>query len=197
MESNKKSLNELIFTVDMMLHSTLGGRNHGFGFMGNHMEQVLILLQSKQSLTVKELLEELEIHPKELNKWLERLEDAGLIELNTAEEDKTLLKAELTQAGIKAAKKAEKRKAETEKAFECLSGEEKENLQKILLHLAENLEEKLKEEGDSAEDDFYNRPGLWGREGLWDRASLGMMGEFWNRNSHSHGGMGHRYFGGK
>ncbi|SHO44284.1 helix-turn-helix domain-containing protein [Anaerocolumna xylanovorans] len=197
MEYNKKSLNELIFTVDMMLHRAQGGRNHGSCFMGNQMEQVLILLQAKQSATSKELLEELELHPKDLNKWLERLEDGGLIELNTAEEDKTLLKAELTQAGKKAARKAEQRRAEAAKAFECLSEEEKENLQKILLHLAEDLEMKLKEEDDPDRDDFWDRSDLWDREGLWNKAGIGNVGEFCNRNGHSHNEMRHRYFGGR
>lgn len=200
MENNKKSLDELMFYTDMMVQRARGGRNLRFGYKGGQMEQVLIALQTNNSTTSKELSETLGMSFKSLNRLLDRMEEAELITLKTVEEDKTLLSAELTETGKKAARKAEQRRAEMDKLFECLTEEEKNNLQSILLHLAENLEKELKEDDDS--DKFWGREelfgGFWhgeenprgyhGREGFHGREGLLRAEMFCNRGGYMNRG---------
>lgn len=180
MKNNKKSLNELIFYTDRLLHRVQGGKHYGFGLREHPMEQMLIYLEANDNATGKELLEILKLRPKFLNKWLERLEDAELVELKASEEDKDVTLVKLTQTGLKAAEKAKQRRAEAEKLFECLSEEEKESLQRILLHLTDSLEAELKEECVGGED-FLNREDFWSGEGFWNREPFGSRESFGNR----------------
>ncbi len=170
MENNKKSLEELMYDTNMMVQRIRAGRGIRVGIKGGKLDQLLISLQENQSINSKDLSEALGITLKGMNRLLDRLEEAELVTLETVKEDKTLLTVQLTETGKKAARKAEQRKAEMDKVFDCLTEEEKNNLQSILNHLAENLEKELRQEDDVEE--------LWGREALFGAFRFGDNTEY-------------------
>ncbi|SHK46472.1 DNA-binding transcriptional regulator, MarR family [Anaerocolumna jejuensis DSM 15929] len=211
MDNNKKSLNELLFYVNIMLFRVQFDKYDGFGPMGSHMEQVLLYLKERDSATSRELLEALDVRPKVLDKCLDRLEEGGFIEVNTLKEADTILEVKLTRKGLKSAGKAEERRAEAEKLFDCLSEEEKENLHRILLRLADSFEAELKEE-DFSREDFWIRSGFENFDSFRHRHSFEKSGgncdrgrygsrenlrgreENWNRGGCPYAGRGYGHF---
>lgn len=103
-------------------------------------QRILMTLLFWEDLTQKEMQEILEISSGALSEILQKMEDASLVKRKKSRDDKRQVKLALTPAG--------KRTALEEKArylralgqmFECLSGQEKTELEEILEKLVKHL----------------------------------------------------------
>ena len=95
--------------------------------------RILIVLNTKQSITQRELTKYLGIQPGSVSEVLAKLEAAGLILRSPSESDRRTVDISLTPSGRTAAQEAiTQRRSRHQEMFACLSAEEKTLLLQLL-----------------------------------------------------------------
>lgn len=113
-------------------------------------QRILMRLNNRGPTTQKELQDVLEISSGALSEILQKMEDSGLILRNKRAEDKRQVDLSLTPAGREKARSVEAHYHRTlDRMFECLSAEQKDQLEETLGILMTHLEE-LKSDPDFA-----------------------------------------------
>ena len=113
-------------------------------------QRILMRLNNRGPTTQKELQDVLEISSGALSEILQKMEDGGLILRTKSAEDKRQMDLTLTPEGYTKAKLVEAHYHRTlDRMFECLSAEQKDQLEETLGILTTHLEE-LKSDPDFA-----------------------------------------------
>ena len=121
-------------TCGRFLHYQVGGKAG--------QQRILMRLQSHEQTTQKELQEVLEISSGALSEILQKMEDSGLILRTKSTEDKRQVDLLLTPEGRDTAHSVEQHYHRTlETMFECLSAEQKDQLEETLGILTAHLDE--------------------------------------------------------
>lgn len=138
--------------------------------------RVLALLKMKPGITQKELSYLLDIRSQSMGELLAKLEKNGYITRAQSEEDKRVMNITLTEAGIKAAEQAADMQKDSDKIFDFLSDEEKEQLSGLLAKIISELQKQPGGEGMPGFD-FEGRegpPSGYGFKGRWPFDKHGM-----------------------
>ena len=107
-------------------------------------KRILMLLAEKESVTQRELTEQMGIQPGSASEVIGKLEAMGLLQRTPSEKDRRTMDVSLTESGKKAAQEAVvQREARHSMMFECLSEEEKETLLSLLEKLNCDWESKF------------------------------------------------------
>ncbi len=113
-------------------------------------QRILMRLSSRGPTTQKELQDVLEISSGALSEILQKMEDSGLILRTKSTEDKRQVNLVLTQVGREKAQSVETHYHRTlDRMFECLTQEQKDQLEETLGILTTHLDE-LKSDPDFA-----------------------------------------------
>ena len=113
-------------------------------------QRILMRLNSRGPTTQKELQDVLEISSGALSEILQKMEDGGLILRTKSAEDKRQVNLVLTQVGREKAQSVETHYHRTlDRMFECLTQEQKNQLEETLGILMTHLDE-LKSDPDFA-----------------------------------------------
>ena len=113
-------------------------------------QRILMRLNTHGQTTQKELQDVLEISSGATSEILQKMEDAGLILRTKSAEDKRQVNLSLTQAGREKAQSVETHYHRTlDRMFECLTQEQKNQLEETLGVLMAHLDE-LKSDPDFA-----------------------------------------------
>ena len=105
-------------------------------------QRILIRLNTHGQTTQKELQDVLEISSGALSEILQKMEDSRLILRAKSAEDKRQVDLSLTQSGLDKARSVEAHYHRTlERMFECLTTEQKEQLEETLGILTAHLDE--------------------------------------------------------
>ena len=102
-------------------------------------QKVLGILAQNDGITQKELSGMLGIRPQSGGEIVRKLENNGYVERIPDENDSRAQRLHLTEAGIKENEKLN-RQAEQETVFDCLDGEEKTMLKRLLTKIVNNTE---------------------------------------------------------
>ena len=114
-------------------------------------QRILMRLNNRGPTTQKELQDVLEISSGALSEILQKMEDGRLILRTKSAEDKRQVNLSLTQAGREKAQTVEEHYHRTlDRMFECLSAEQKNNLEETLGVLMAHLDD-LKSDPDFAQ----------------------------------------------
>ncbi len=108
-------------------------------------QKVLGILAQNDGITQKELSGMLGIRPQSGGEIVRKLENNGYVERMPDENDSRAQRLHLTEAGIKENEKLN-RQAEQETVFDCLDGEEKTMLNRLLMKIVANTEKLEKRE---------------------------------------------------
>ena len=108
-------------------------------------QKVLGILAQNDGITQKELSGMLGIRPQSGGEIVRKLENNGYVERIPDENDSRAKRLHLTEAGIKENEKLS-RQAEQETVFDCLDGEEKTMLNRLLTKIVNNTEKLEKQE---------------------------------------------------
>ncbi len=108
-------------------------------------QKVLGILAQNDGITQKELSGILGIRPQSGGEIVRKLENNGYVERTPDENDSRAQRLHLTEAGIKENEKLN-RQAEQETIFDCLDGEEKTMLNRLLTKIVNNTEKLEKQE---------------------------------------------------
>ena len=108
-------------------------------------QKVLGILAQNDGITQKELSGMLGIRPQSGGEIVRKLENNGYVERIPDENDSRAQRLHLTEAGIKENEKLN-RQAEQETVFDCLDGEEKTMLNRLLTKIVNNTEKLEKQE---------------------------------------------------
>jgi len=108
-------------------------------------QKVLGILAQNDGITQKELSGILGIRPQSGGEIVRKLENNGYVERTPDENDSRAQRLHLTEAGIKENEKLN-RQAEQETIFDCLDGEEKTMLNRLLTKVVNNTEKLEKQE---------------------------------------------------
>lgn len=105
-------------------------------------QRILMRLNSHGQTSQKELQDVLEISSGALSEILQKMEDSGLILRTKSAEDKRQVDLSLTPHGRETARLVEEHYHQTlERMFECLSSQQKDQLEETLGVLTSHLEE--------------------------------------------------------
>lgn len=154
-------------------------RNDGMGHPGLlKAEKILTCIKSAQPVSEKALADQCGISSLRLKKGLKVLELDGLVVRTGKEQD--AVEVNLTEKGMKAAEKIEKRAAKAGSMFDGLSEDDRGKLAEILDRLMPVLMENAECEADELEA-LYECQGFHGP--VFDRYhprpfSMGFMGNF-------------------
>lgn len=132
MDSDNRGLMEKFFRLSRLLRQShrWNGGECGSGCRGQGW--VLSLLREHPEIGQKELSALLDIRPQSLGELLARLEESGCILRTPAEADRRAMDIRLTPKGLLASARAEENRAKSAALFDCLSAEEKDQLDGIL-----------------------------------------------------------------
>lgn len=108
-------------------------------------QKVLGILAQNDGITQKELSGMLGIRPQSGGEIVRKLENNGYVERMPDENDSRAQRLHLTEAGIRENEKLN-RQAEQETVFDCLDGEEKTMLNRLLMKIVANTEKLEKRE---------------------------------------------------
>ena len=108
-------------------------------------QKVLGILAQNDGITQKELSGMLGIRPQSGGEIVRKLENNGYVERMPDENDSRAQRLHLTEAGIMENEKLN-RQAEQETVFDCLDGEEKTMLNRLLMKIVANTEKLEKRE---------------------------------------------------
>lgn len=139
MKGDNRELMEKFFRLSRLLHHShhtgtgeCGGACRGQG-------RVLSLLKAHPEISQKELAALLDIRPQSLGELLTRLEESGCILRTPDETDRRAMNIALTPKGLTASERAERNKTQSAALFDCLSVEEKTQLDEILNRLTAEI----------------------------------------------------------
>ena len=108
-------------------------------------QKVLGILAQNDGITQKELSGMLGIRPQSGGEIVRKLENNGYVERMPDENDSRAQRLHLTEAGIRENEKLNQQ-AEQETVFDCLDGEEKTMLNRLLMKIVANTEKLEKRE---------------------------------------------------
>ena len=108
-------------------------------------QKVLGILAQNDGITQKELSGMLGIRPQSGGEIVRKLENNGYVERIPDENDSRAQRLHLTEAGIEENEKLN-RQADQETVFDCLDGEEKTMLNRLLMKIVANTEKLEKRE---------------------------------------------------
>jgi DNA-binding MarR family transcriptional regulator len=131
------SLHRLTRLMHRMAHQT---RPHRQGLY-HGQAHLLLHISQNDGVVQRDLAEQLDVRPSSLTEMLVKMEQLGLVQRRSDENDQRLLRIYLTEAGKEAA--AELLGTVNDwngTLFDCLEPTEREQLQAILAKLAANLE---------------------------------------------------------
>ena len=134
--------NELLFHKFTFLNQVLKKRNANKKTISHGQGRILAILHRKDGISTKELSEILNIKVTSLNETLNKLIKAGYLKKETSQKDKRVLLIYLTEKG----RDFRPPKPKDADVFDCLSEEEKENLDRYLERIAVELHNKFKDE---------------------------------------------------
>ena len=184
---NKKELYEKFVRMQRMMGRLrfrakvdLGAVNDTFRGQG----RVLAILKMKPEVSAGDLAYMLDLRPSSLNELLNKLENGGYITRAPAEADKRVVMIRLTEKG----RNFEPKGQGLEDIFDALSEGERENLNKYLDRMIEELKKRMAEEGDDFDVMAAMRRFRRGAERFGERFDDGLMG-FW-RSQRGMGGSG-------
>jgi len=121
-------------TCGRFLYYQIGGKSG--------QQRILMRLSNRGPTTQKELQDVLEISSGALSEILQKMEDSGLILRTKSAEDKRQVNLLLTQLGHEKAQSVETHYHRTlDRMFECLSAEQKDQLEETLGILTTHLDE--------------------------------------------------------
>lgn len=104
-------------------------------------QRILITLLTRGSMTQKELQDLLEISSGALSEILQKMEDAGWIARTKSADDKRQVDLSLSKSGTEIAMQVKEHYAYTlDRAFSCLSADEKTLLEELLGKLSSHLD---------------------------------------------------------
>ena len=120
------------------------------------VSHLLRILKDNDGASSRELCEYLDIRPSSMSELLARMEEHGLVERKTAEDDKRVTCVFLTEKGNDAATQIAERRAQAEAEFSaCFTEEEKLQFCALADKLANHLEESAREKTDCRKHDCY------------------------------------------
>lgn len=122
-----EKLNEQV-TKELLLCSRFLSHRHGHH---RGQEQILKLMKDRETLSQKELQEELSVRPGSISEIITKMEHRGLIERTRSEDDSRAVILKLTEEG----KDAAANMMEPEDIYSSLNEEELQSLKEILTKL--------------------------------------------------------------
>lgn len=114
-----------------------------FGGFHKGQGKVLSILKVKPEITQKELVSILNIRAQSLGELLTKLESQGFITREPSKKDKRVTVVKLTEYGRKEIEKNDQISDPTEKIFDILNDDEKNNLYNIFHKLTKELEQNI------------------------------------------------------
>lgn len=132
--------NELLFHKFIFINQILKKRNANNKIITEGQGRILFILNQKDGLSTKELSEILNIKVTSLNETLNKLINKGYLKKEASPDDKRVLLIYLTEKG----KKVKPPKPKDLDIFDCLSNDEKDNLNRYLDLIATEIHNKFK-----------------------------------------------------
>lgn len=135
--------------MGMLIHRYYEAQAHRHGAMGDPLRgqgRVLALLKAKPETTQRELSYLLDMRQQSLSELLAKLEEKGFVVREKSQEDGRVTVVRLTEAGLEAAPSPEQMETRAE-ALDCLTDEERTQLEAITEKVTCSLEGKLEEMG--------------------------------------------------
>ena len=142
-------LDRKIGRMEMLIHRYYEAdahRNGGFGDPLRGQGRVLALLAAKPSTTQRELSYLLDMRQQSLSELLAKLEEKGFVTREKSAEDGRVTVVQLTEEGAQAAPSPEQMQMRPD-ALECLSDEERAQLEALTDKVCASVEEKLRQMG--------------------------------------------------
>ncbi len=154
MEQPMNNLTRQLFRTQSLLHryhrQSMRGQRPGGAMRGQG--RVLAILANTPPISQKELAQQLDIRQQSLSELMLRMEENGLISRSPSKEDGRVVMVELTEKGKQLADENKANLQSTEKIFDCLNDEEKEQFKNYLARITDALEDELG-------DDAWHGPG--------------------------------------
>jgi|GEM_PF-974465 len=133
-------------TLAALFHRTtrlMARVHHMQGHARHAQNHILAILSQRESISQRELLEELNVRSASLSELLSKLERGGLVTRERDEEDRRSVIVTVTEQGkAQAASLGDERNAGAEALFAPLSDAEKQQLGELLIKILVDLEEK-------------------------------------------------------
>ena len=143
------SLARKVGRMGHLIHRYYESKAHRHGAMGDPLRgqgRVLALLKAKPETTQRELSYLLDMRQQSLSELLAKLEEKGYVSREKSQEDGRVTVVRLTDAGADAAPSPEQMQARAD-ALDCLSDEERTQLEALTDKVTSSLEGKLEEMG--------------------------------------------------
>ncbi|MDR1623039.1 MAG: MarR family transcriptional regulator [Synergistaceae bacterium] len=121
--------------------------------------RVLSILKLQPEISQKELGYLLDMRNQSLGELLAKLERSGYITRTASEEDRRTANIKLTPEGLKAADESNSRESGVDLLLDCLSEEEKANLDDYLQRIISKLAQAMEDEGLEGGNPFYGLHG--------------------------------------
>ena len=134
--------NELLFHKFIFINQILKKRNANDKSITQGQGRILVILHQKEGISTKELSEILNIKVTSLNETLNKLIKNGYVKKEVSPKDKRVLLIYLTEKG----RRAKPPKPKDLDIFDCLSDDEKENLDRYLDLIATEIHNKFRSE---------------------------------------------------
>lgn len=135
--------------MGMLIHRYYEAQAHRYGAMGDPLRgqgRVLALLKAKPETTQRELSYLLDMRQQSLSELLAKLEEKGYIVREKSQDDGRVTVVRLTDAGAEAAPSPEQMESRAD-ALDCLTDEERSQLEALTAKVTNSLEGKLEEMG--------------------------------------------------
>ena len=143
------SLARKVARIGMLIHRYYEHQARQHGIVGDPLRgqgRVLTLLKAKPTTTQRELSYLLDMRQQSLSELLAKLEEKGYITREKSPDDGRVTVVTLTEAGAEAAPSPDEMQERSD-ALDCLSEEERAQLEAITDKATASLEEKLTEMG--------------------------------------------------
>lgn len=138
-----------MFLVGMDIRMASKPKQRGFHGQG----RVLFLLSKHENISQRELANLAQIKPGSMTEILARMERDDLIKRKRDENDKRVIHVQLTKTGVELAKENHQRYERfCNMLFGTLNPEEKEEFNRLLLKIDQNIKTQLTKEGENCHD---------------------------------------------
>lgn len=138
-----------MFLVGMDIRMASKPKQLGFHGQG----RVLFLLSKHENISQRELANLAQIKPGSMTEILARMERDDLIRRKRDENDKRVIHVQLTKTGVELAKENHQRHERfCNMLFGTLNPEEKEEFNRLLLKIDQNIKTQLTKEGENCHD---------------------------------------------
>lgn len=144
----------------------LGHRMHMMSDGRAGQGRLLGLLLENDGITQREMQDMVFVRSGSLSEVLGKLEAAGLVERRPSAEDRRMMRVFLTEPGAREAREwAERREDAAAGIFDCLNGEEKEQLFQLVTRINEHMERTGPRGWDEFRGPRHRGGGPFGRGG--------------------------------